>query len=51
MMEDVLVKLKVGFLWQTLHSTRREWCCFYKRIGLKIEEEANKMVHLEDSFI
>ena len=49
MMEDVLVKLNVGLLWLKLHSTRRQ--LFLLHIGLKTEEETNKMLHLEHSFI
>ena len=48
-MEDVLVKWNVGLLWLKLHSTRRG--LFYWHIGLKVEEETSKMLHLSDSDI
>ena len=50
MMEDVLVKLNVEFLWLKLHSTTRR-LFFYWHIGLGIEEEASEVLHLEHSFI
>jgi len=47
MMEDVLVKLNPELLGQKLHSTRRGLFL----LGLKIEEETSKMLHLEHSSI
>jgi len=51
MMEDVRVhvKLNPGLPWQKLHSARRGH--FYQQIGLKFEEETNKMLHLEHGFV
>jgi hypothetical protein len=48
-MEDVLVKLNPGLLWQKLHLTRRG--VFYWQNGLVTEVETSKMLHLEYSFI
>jgi len=50
MMEDVHVKLNPGMPWQKLHSARRK-LFFYQQIGLKYEEETNKMLHLEHGFV
>jgi len=49
MMDDVHVKLNPGFPWQKLHSAKEE--SFYQQIGLKFEEETNKMLHLEHGFV
>jgi len=49
MMEDVGVKLNPGLPWQKLHSTRRR--LFTSKLGLKFEEEPNKMLHLEHGFV
>jgi len=49
MMEDVLVKLNPGLPWQKLLSTRKG--LYHQHVGLKIEEETSKMLHLEHSFI
>jgi hypothetical protein len=49
MMEDVLVKLNPGLLWQKLHL--QEEGSFYTQNGLGTEEETSKMVHFEYSFI
>ena len=48
MMEDVHVKLNPGLPWQKLHLAKDS---FYQQIGLKFEEEANKMLHLEHDFV
>jgi hypothetical protein len=39
-MEDVPVKLNLGFLWKKLHSTRSG--IFYYHVSLKIEEKLVK---------
>ena len=44
-----IVKLNPGLPWQKLNLTRRG--IFYYYIGLKIEEETSKMLHLEHSLI
>jgi len=49
MMEDVHVKLNPGFPWQ--NCIRQEEDSFYQQIGLKFEEETNKMLHLEHGFV
>jgi hypothetical protein len=49
MMEDVLVKLNPGLLREKLHLTRRGFFLLVKWTGT--EEETNKMLHLEYSFI
>jgi len=48
-MEDGIVKLNVGLLWQKLHSTRKG--LFLLAVGLQIEDETSKMLHLEHSFL
>jgi hypothetical protein len=47
MIEDVLLKLNLGLLWQKLHSTRRG--LFLLACRLKIGEETRKMLHLGHS--
>jgi hypothetical protein len=44
MMEDVLVKLNTGLLWQKLHLTRPG--PFLLANGFGIEEETSSMLHL-----
>ena len=47
-MEDVHVKLNLVLPWRKLHSAGRK--LFYQKMGLKFEEETNKMLHLEHGF-
>ena len=49
-MEDVHVKLNPGLPWQICIQQEEE-DSFYKQIGLKSEEETNKMLHLEHGFV
>ena len=49
MMEDVHVKLNPGLPWQS--CIQQEEDSFYQQIGLKFEEETNKMLHLEHGFV
>jgi len=49
MMEDVRVKLNPGLPWKKLHSTEEN--SFYQHIGLNVEEETSKMLHLEHGFV
>jgi len=49
MMEDVNMKLNPGLPWKSCIQQEKDSC--YQQIGIKFEEETNKMLHLEDRFI
>ena len=49
MMEDVHVKLSPGLTMAKAAFSKKK--TFYQEIGLKFEEETNKMLHLEHGFV